>query len=82
MSKNNTNLKDLLIEYVGTNNANVQKEEVTIENIIETLAIEFPEFLLPVAEENFIRGYQQAMSDVQIGEEIMNEEKNKTIANG
>jgi hypothetical protein len=82
MSKNNTNLKDLLIEYVGTNNANVQKEEVTIENIIETLAIEFPEFLLPVAEENFIRGYQQAMNDVQIGEEIMNEEKNKTTANG
>jgi hypothetical protein len=82
MSKNNTNLKDLLIEYVGTNNANVEKEEVTIENIIETLAIEFPEFLLPVAEENFIRGYQQAMNDVQIGEEIMNEEKNKTTANG
>ena len=32
--------------------------------IIEVMAKEFPEFLLVVAEENFIRGYQQALADV------------------
>ena len=26
---------------------------------------EFPEFLLVVAEENFIRGYEQALTDVK-----------------
>ena len=31
--------------------------------IIQVIAEEFPEFLLPVAEENFIRGYQQAIND-------------------
>ena len=29
------------------------------------MATEFPEFLLPLAEENFIRGYQQAMLDIE-----------------
>jgi hypothetical protein len=31
---------------------------------LETLAEEFPEFLLMVAEENYIRGYEQALDDV------------------
>ena len=29
------------------------------------MAKEFPEFLLVVAEENFIRGYEQALTDVK-----------------
>ena len=35
-----------------------------IEMIIESMAKEFPEFVLALAEENWIRGYQQALSDV------------------
>ena len=34
------------------------------------MAEEFPEFLMPIAEENFIRGYQQAMIDVARQHEI------------
>ena len=41
--------------------------------IIETFAQEFPEFLLPIAEENFIRGYQQAIADIDQGEEFLKE---------
>jgi len=32
--------------------------------IIEMMSIQFPEFLMAVAEENFIRGYTQAMADL------------------
>ena len=39
--------------------------------IVKTVAEEFPEFLLVVAEENFIRGYQQGLHDVEEGEKLM-----------
>ena len=32
--------------------------------ITEVMATEFPEFVLTVAEENFLLGYQQGISDV------------------
>tara|TARA_Y100001937_G_scaffold121815_1_gene181181 strand:+ start:63 stop:314 length:252 start_codon:yes stop_codon:yes gene_type:complete len=63
-------LKEMLVNYVGNNNGSVVGDQVTLENIIETLGEEFPEFLLAVAEENFIRGYHQALSDVEEGEKI------------
>lgn len=56
-------LKELVVNYVG-NKLNPENDEVNIMMILEVFAEEFKEFLLPVAEENFIRGYQQAMSDV------------------
>ena len=34
---------------------------------------DFPEFLAAIAEENWIRGYEQAMADVEEGEKIYNE---------
>ena len=45
--------------------------------IIEVMAKEFPEFLLPIAEENFIRGYRQAMTDVKYSDDIANKVKKK-----
>ena len=61
-----TELKQMLVNYVGENNKNTTNQEVTVEQIVETMAIEFPEFVLAVAEENFIRGYQQAMEDIEV----------------
>ena len=43
---------------------NPENDEVTVEMTLQVLAAEFPEILLVVAEENFIRGYQQAMKDI------------------
>ena len=63
-------LKEWLVNYVGKKHA-PEDGEVNIEMIIKTLAEDFPEFLLPVAEENFIRGYQQAMIDIDEGEKLM-----------
>jgi hypothetical protein len=66
-----TKLKTWLVEYVGEKNNN---ELVTVEMIVETVSKEFPEFLLAVAEENWVRGYHQALSDVDEGTKIANEE--------
>jgi len=63
-------LKEWLVGYVG-NRVNPENDEVNVEMIIKTVAEEFPEFLLAVAEENFIRGYQQALYDVDEGEKLM-----------
>ena len=64
-----TDLKNWLIEYTGEHKNLVEGAEVTLEMIIEIVAEEFPEFLLAMAEENWVRGYQQALSDIEYGEE-------------
>ena len=61
-----TIMKNWLVDYVG-NQHDPENEEVTVEMIVETMATEFPEFLMAVAEENWIRGYHQALEDVEVG---------------
>ena len=59
-------LKQMLLEYVGNKFATEEDEgefEVTVQMIVETLAHEFPEFVMIMAEENWIRGYQQGIND-------------------
>lgn len=62
-----TELKRWLIDYVG-NQHSPENGDVTVEMIVETVSREFPEFLLVVAEENFFRGYEQALVDLQEAE--------------
>jgi hypothetical protein len=57
-------LKEMLVNYVGEK-LNPENGEVNVEMIVAAIAEEFPEFLLVVAEENFIRGYKQALEDVE-----------------
>jgi len=56
-------LKGMLVNYVGSV-LTPEDGQVTVNMIIETLASEFPEFLLVVARENWLRGYEQALVDV------------------
>ena len=56
-------MKEWLVDYVGEL-FKPENDEVNVEMIIQAMAKEFPEFILVLAEENFIRGYQQALSDV------------------
>ncbi len=65
-------LKNILVEYVGEKH-NPSDENVTVSMIVETLAEEFPEFVMAVAEENWVRGYHQALSDVESTEKEMSE---------
>ena len=59
-----TELKKWLVEYVGNQHI-TDHNNVTVEMIIDVVANEFPEFLMAVAEENFFRGYEQALVDLQ-----------------
>ena len=67
-----TTIKNWLVEYIG-NKLQPEDGEVTIEMVIKVMAAEFPEFLLPIAEENFIRGYKQALDDVEEGRFLVEE---------
>tara|TARA_R110002126_G_scaffold48090_1_gene134241 strand:+ start:421 stop:747 length:327 start_codon:yes stop_codon:yes gene_type:complete len=73
-------MKQWLVNYVGETYSaalekhNSEEEEkndwdgnVTVEMIVENMSIEFPEFVMVLAEENFIRGYEQAMQDTLEG---------------
>lgn len=57
-------LKVLFIDFIG-NRLNPKNGEVTVEMCVEVLAQEFPEFLLLVAQENFLRGYSQCLKDLE-----------------
>ena len=59
----NTGLQQLVVNYIG-NRLN-SPEEVTVDMAVQVFAAEFPEFLMAVAEENFLRGYEQALTDVE-----------------
>ena len=65
-------MKEWLINYVGEKEQ-PENGEVNVEMILKSMAQEFPEFLLPLAEENFIRGYQQAMADIDEGRKAWEE---------
>ena len=60
----NTGLKELVVNYIGDRLAG--PEEITVDMAVEVFAAEFPEFLLAVAEENFLRGYEQALVDIAV----------------
>jgi len=62
-----TPIKEWLVDYVGTLH-DPDNGDVTVEMIVETMSTEFPEFLMAMAEENWIRGYHQALSDVTEGQ--------------
>ena len=73
--------KSWLVDYVGNKN-DPDSEEVTVEMIVQTMSEQFPEFLMAVAEENWIRGYHQALADVEEGEEIFKKESHESEENG
>ena len=56
-------LKSIIVNYVG-NLLSPPDGNVTLEMVIDVFASQFPEFLLPIAEENFFRGYNLALGDV------------------
>jgi len=56
-------LKQLFVEYVGSK-FKPEDGAVTIEMCVVALANEFPEFLAPVCEQNFMLGYVQCEKDM------------------
>ena len=68
-----TEMKNWLVNYVGEKH-DPASGEVTVEMIVETMATEFPEFLMVIAEENWIPGYNQALDDVDAGQKVLEEQ--------
>ena len=68
-----TAMKSWLVNYVGEQHS-PEGDAVTVEMIVETMAKEFPEFLMAIAEENWVRGYHQALEDVEIGRQAIGSE--------
>jgi len=79
-------MKQWLVNYVGETYSmalekhNSEEEEtkdwdgnVTVEMIVENMSLEFPEFVMALAEENFIRGYDQALQDTIEGFKLTEE---------
>ena len=64
-------LKELVINYVGEK-LNPESEDITVEQVVEVFAEEFPEFLLVLAEENWVNGYTQALQDLEFVEKERN----------
>ena len=71
-------LKENIVDYVGKK-LNPESGEVTTEMVIEVMATDFPEIILALAEENFIRGYHQALTDVEVGQRLKNEEQSSFL---
>jgi hypothetical protein len=59
-----------LVSYCGKVK-NPGNDEVTTGMIVEVLADQFPEFLMAVAEENWVRGYHQALVDLEASEKTL-----------
>ena len=57
-------MKTWLVNYVGEK-LQPESDQINVEMIIKVMAEEFPEFLMPIAEENFIREYRQAVFDME-----------------
>ena len=74
--ESNNDLKNMFVQYVG-NKLNPKDNNVTVEMAIDVLAEDFPELVMVLAEENWIRGYQQGLDDTHAGKKLM-EEKDET----
>jgi|GEM_PF-3163838 len=57
-------LKAFFIEYVG-NKYKPEDGAVTVEMCVQALGEDFPEFLVPVCEQNFFLGYNQCEADIR-----------------
>ena len=65
-------LKEIIVNYVG-NTLNPDTDDITIEQVVDVFADQFPEFLLAVAEENWINGYTQALNDLNFSRNLEND---------
>ena len=69
-----TPLREWVINYIGSR-LKPEDGNVTLEMAIDVFAEEFPEFVMALAEENFIRGYQQALADIDDATKKENEQQ-------
>ena len=69
-----TPLKHALVDFTGEK-FKPQNGEVTVDMILQALGEEFPELIWALAEENFFRGYEQALSDTNSAQAALNQKQ-------
>ena len=74
-------LKEYVVQYVG-NKTQPEDGNVNVEMVVDVFADDFPEFLMAVAEENWIRGYHQALEDVDVGQKMSKEQQDAETTDG
>ena len=74
-------LKEYVVQYVG-NKTQPEDGNVNVEMVVDVFADDFPEFLMAVAEENWIRGYHQALEDVDVGQKMIKEQHDAETTDG
>lgn len=62
--KPENSLKQMFVDYVGEKQC-PEGGMVTVDMVVKTLSEEFPEFVLAMAEQNFLQGYKQAFKDME-----------------
>ena len=72
-------LKQIIINYAGEK-LQPESDEISVQQVIEVFANEFPEFVLAVAEENWISGYTQALKDVDFARQKEEPENNEKLS--
>ena len=70
-------MKEWLVHYVG-DKLKPENGEINVAMIVDTMAQEFPEFVMALAEENWLRGYQQALYDIDYTPPAKSESINET----
>ena len=58
----------MIVSYVGEK-LEPENDEVTVNMVVDIMAEEFPELTLMLAEENWVRGYEQGLQDLKAFEE-------------
>jgi len=71
-------LKEYLVNYVGNYINKEASDEITVDMIVEVMSKEFPEFVLAMAEENFMRGYEQSIKDYDFFKGLEDNETNNS----
>ena len=61
-TEEDSEFKNFIVNWTGQEHQ-PKDGDVTVEMIVETLAKNFPEVVMVLAEENFLRGYSQALDD-------------------
>ena len=77
IAPNESDLKNIIVNYVGQT-LNPEKDEITVEQVINVFAEQFPEFLLAIAEENWVNGYSQALKDLEFAKNTQQENLEKS----
>ena len=72
-------LKSFFIEYVGSKYL-PEGGEVTVDLCVRALAQDFPEFLSPVCEQNFMLGYLQCEKDIKVLMEQQRESSEEDVS--